>query len=164
MVREDGSPATVVFKRFREQLWREMLRTTSERGIGAGLKTEVERQRAVLAVLKPRVDRWAAPISKQVADTLEEVWWRMLGRTRYPRVVRDGQDGAFFSFASWRGGVGFRSGETWSPDDGSRTGALVALGDQMAEFAQAPSTKKEQALGNAARRFLAGLGRQRDKP
>jgi hypothetical protein len=164
IVREEGSPATVIFKRVRKQLWLEMGRASAEQGGGTRAKTEEERQRAVLAQLKPDVDRWATPISNQVADALEEVWWRMLSRIRYPQNRRDGTDGASYSLAHWRNGVAFMSGETWSPADGSRTRALVALGEQMAAFSQAPSAQKEGALGADARRLLVRLSRLRTTP
>jgi hypothetical protein len=109
--------------------------------------------------VKLEVDRSKASISDRSADLLEDVWWQMLGRTRYPVEPEQGLDGTSYRVAHWRTGVGFRSGETWSPEDGTRTKALVSLAEHMAAFAQAPTPEGDAALGSEAQSLLERLAK-----
>jgi hypothetical protein len=113
-------------------------------------------QTAALEHLKIEVETSQAVISVETADLLEEVWGRMLERVRYPRTPWEGEDGIRYHASHWSQGS-VRSGQTWSPPDGSRPSALVKLSGQMAAFAQSPSDEAEGQLQAAATALLARL-------
>lgn len=160
IVREEGSPAQVLFKRFRKPLWGEMMSVLSDSGRKTSFSIESEAQQAALAHLEMDLDRWATTVDERTADLLEDVWWRMLGRTRYTDNAEIGHDGTSYHVAHWRKGGGFRSGQTWSPNEGSRAGRLVSLAENMAEYARAPSAQLEEALIAEARAMLTLLDQQ----
>jgi hypothetical protein len=99
-------------------------------------------------------------------ETLEQVWSRMLGRVRYPEVMRRGKDGENYYVSHWDWQAGPRCGETWSPNEGTRVAALIELGENLAEIAQAPPPSRaplETALLARARALLDRLDREPEK-
>ena len=160
VVRDEHSPDRVVFKRFKKPLWSEMMRLISDDGRKKSYSVGAPAQQMALAQVKVDLDRSTASIGNHTVDLLQEVWWRLLGRTRYPVEPEIGMDGTSYLVASWKTGVGFRSGETWSPEEGSLSRGMVSLAEQLAEYGQAPSVQKEAALASNARAMLARLDKQ----
>ena len=81
----------------------------------------------------------------------------MLERVRYPDAPRDGEDGVSYHVSHWSTDLGFRSGQTWSPPEGSRPDALVNLSERMRAFAEAPSAQAEARLRSAATALLTRI-------
>jgi hypothetical protein len=151
LLREKGSAPLLVSRRMSDHTWRTM-RNQLERSWSSGRTA----QTAALEHLKIEVETSQAVISVATADLLEEVWGRMLERVRYPRTPWEGEDGIRYHASHWSQGS-VRSGQTWSPPDGSRPSALVKLSGKMAAFAQSPSAEAEVQLQAAATALLARL-------
>lgn len=157
VVREEGTPARLFFRGLRRNLGYEMADRISDGGRKTAYSTGSDAQEAALARIEVDAARSDAPLRDGTAHLLETVWSRMLARTRYPTGHLIGLDGVTYLVAHWDVHAGYRSGETWSPEKGSRTEALVTLSEHMAGYAQAPSTAGEDALASEARALLARL-------
>jgi hypothetical protein len=112
----------------------------------------VEYVGAVKKLIPPRgsgsvsVKKSRASIDGETAEAVNKTWRRMLHATRYPeelRLVTDGETYAFSRFVPvtdrgkndplW----GWEQGRIWSPDETSLCGELVAIGEQLKEYALA---------------------------
>jgi hypothetical protein len=160
LVRPEQSPATIVFKRFKVPLWNEMMTAICDpRSVKLCTVTPAAEE-AALARIVSKLDRAAASLTTETFALLESVWWTMLGRARYPTQEMMGLDGTQYFAAHWKAQEGFRSGETWSPDESSLSGGLVALAEQMATYAQSPSRQGELDLASKARAMLGRLNNE----
>lgn len=151
LLRKDGSAPQLVSRRMSEHVWRAM-RNQLERSWSSGRAA----QTAALEHLKIEVETSQAVITVATADLLEEVWSRMLERVRYPRTPWEGEDGVRYHASHWSEG-NVKSGQTWSPPQGSRPYALVKLAEQMHSFTETPSSDAEEKLRTSARTLLSRL-------
>jgi hypothetical protein len=96
-----------------------------------------------------------APIDGTTAESLNQVWRRMLRRTRYSKFSGVGADGVNYHFSRFLPLIdcgqpdplaGWEQGTIWSPDDGSACGELVAIGERLNSYAQARSEDRERAI------------------
>jgi hypothetical protein len=151
LLREEGSAPQLVSRRMSEQVWRTM-RNKLQRDWSSGRTA----QTAALEDLKIEVETSRAVITVATADLLEEVWGRMLARVRYPRTPWEGEDGIRYHASHWSQGS-VRSGQTWSPPQGSHPYALVKLAEQMHSFTETPGNDAEERLRASASTLLARL-------
>jgi hypothetical protein len=91
-----------------------------------------------------------APLDREAADAIQNVWLQMLRAVRYPDAPRIGADGVTYHFSRFvglgeddpRAPGGWETGQVWTPDPTSLTGRLASLGEAMREFAMAPQEKR----------------------
>jgi hypothetical protein len=112
-----------------------------------------------------------APIDGATAESLNQVWRRMLRRTRYPKFTGVGADGVDYHFSRFLPLIdcgqpdplgGWEQGTVWSPDDGSPCGELVAIGERLKSCAQARSENRDRAIREIRER-VAKLGARLDR-
>jgi hypothetical protein len=157
MTREEGSEPLLVSTRMRTHLWTDMMEIISDKGRKSSYSIGSEAQAAALKRLSIEVDTASARLRPATADLLEEVWWRMLSRVRYPAEPRFVIDGVTYHISHWARAKGFRSGQTCSPRDGSPAAALVRLAEEMRALAEAPADAAEEQLESDARALLTRL-------
>jgi len=147
---KDGGPR-VIWKRFRQQLYRRLFAPpppppppgqetrTSELAAPA--------QAAALPDPVSQVESASAPIDPALSDLLHQVWWQLLGRVSYASSP-GGLDGTIYFVSDWSSESvgGFRSGTTWSPEAGSRPAALVDLAERMADLARARTDAERRQI------------------
>ena len=114
---------------------------------------------AALQQLSVEVEKFMVPVSDATVELLVRVWDRMLARVRYPKESTAGRyDGVMYFAAHWGpDSYDERSGETWSPDEGTRTRAFVEIAEAMGDLARSIPVHrpaKEAALAAAARSLL----------
>lgn len=100
------------------------------------------------------------PIDERLAQTLDEVWFAMLLRTRYAAHETRGLDGVTFHFAHFVAGKGYLSGEVWFPDASSLPGKLAAIGERLKDLAMSDGTGRksiENELRETAKALLKEL-------
>lgn len=132
--REEGTRPELICRRMKESLYSGLMdAVSSDRDPSVGDRGAAAEARA-LELVKIELETSLVFVRPDTADLLEEVWWRMLGRVRYPEKSRSGKDGTTYHFAQWIVGA-VRSGEAWSPDEGTRVDALVTLGEHMRDLA-----------------------------
>jgi hypothetical protein len=119
-----------------------------------------------------KVKRSRAALDPDTAEFLNMTWRRMLRRTRYPKEPRLGADGVGYHFSRSvpmidRGGndplAGWEHGTIWSPDEDSRCGDLVAIGEALRDYALA-KPEDRQKLGTAFRDKTTRLRVKLDGP
>jgi hypothetical protein len=155
LVRDEEKTPQLVFREVRRQLSAEMSKLLSE----SGHSIRPDSQRAALAKLKIDVDTLTVPLTSDTADVLEQTWWGMLARVRYREHTLSVRDGADYFVSQWAHGA-VRSGQTWSPEKGTRTAALIQLAEKMRDLAKAPTESRsdlERALASEARALLGRL-------
>jgi hypothetical protein len=157
LTRPEGSAPELVSRRISEPLWAAMTTIISDNGKKSSYSLGPEAQSTAIKRLKIEVDSSQAVITGETADVLEAVWSEMLERVRYPRKDWGGVDGVRYHVSHWSQDHGFRSGQTWSPTEGSRPYGLVKLAEQMHAFAQTPSKDGEERLQAAASALLSAL-------
>jgi hypothetical protein len=133
-----------------------MMRVMSDDGAKMSYSIGPEEEKAALSELTIEPDTWTRRLSDDDADIFEEVWWRLLGRVRYSDSIR-GDDGATYYVSHWARGIGFRSGETWSPDETTRPAALVRLADHLRTFAETGDQRSMATARAEARDLLERL-------
>jgi hypothetical protein len=154
---EKDSAPRLVSRRMREHLGHAMTNRISGNGKKRSYSLGPEAQRAALQHLKIEVDTSEAVIAAETAVILEAVWSRMLTRVRYADTSWQGLDGIRYHASHWSQESGFRSGQTWSPLEGSRPYGLVQLSEQMNAFTRTPGTEAETRLRAAASALLSTL-------
>ena len=86
------------------------------------------------------------PIDGETAESLNQVWRRMLRRTRYPKEPGVGADGVDYHFSRFLPLIdcgrpdplgGWEEGTIWSPNEESPCGELVAIVERLKSYAQA---------------------------
>jgi hypothetical protein len=157
MIREDKSPPTLIFNRMQKHLWAEMQQKAGSIGKNDGKNkslTSHEIDQKAIESMGIQVDTVSAPLKSKTADLLEDVWWRMLTRVRYPPKTESGLDGVRYHVSHKKQYEAYRSGQTQSPEEGTRPAALIALAQQMKAFAEKPSEEGEERLQTAARALL----------
>lgn len=136
--REDQAPPALSLHRLGRSLWGQMMEVLSGHGTKTEFSMDTDAMTAAFRQIDVHVERLSAPIDFETADLLEQVWWKMLGRARYSEELDGGVDGVRYHFAHWGPGT-LRTGEVWSPEEGSRTGTLVMLGEEMKDLVAGPS-------------------------
>ena len=155
LLRNAGSAPRLVSRRMSEHLRAAMTSTINHDGRKSSDSTGRQARSAELERLKIEVETSQAIITAGTADVLEAVWSRLLESVRYPSTPWEGEDGVRYHVSHWSQGRGFRSGQTWSPPQGSRPYALVKLSEQMLAFTLTPSTEAEARLRAAAGTLLS---------
>jgi hypothetical protein len=154
--------AQVIYRAMKKRLWDEMMeesiQSSSDKSV---IHMGDSYQIAALSKLSKSVDSATSPISEPTAALLEQVWMEMLARVRYPEPDGTvGFDGTTYHVLHWARGIGFRSGTTWSPDDGSKTGALIEITESLKKFVLAQSKDRpgiESSIADKAKALLRRL-------
>lgn len=118
----------------------------------------------VRVVMPDRVMRWderevgqtpcrttQKKLSDRVAARLQLMWRSMLQRTRYQRSDTEVIDGTSYVFVSYERGIGWWSGQTHSPAEGTRAFVLVELGEALVEYVECEPEAEEEALSRMNR-------------
>ena len=94
-----------------------------------------------------------APIDGETAESLNQVWRRMLRTPRYPKESGVGADGVQYHFSRFLPLIdcgrpdplgGWEEGRIWSPDEESSCGQLVAIGERLKAYANARPEDREK--------------------
>ena len=94
-----------------------------------------------------------APLDGKTAESLNQVWRRMLRTPRYPKEPGLGADGVDYHFSRFLPLIdcgrpdplgGWEEGAIWSPDEESSCGQLVAIGERLKSYAQARPEDRER--------------------
>ncbi len=88
---------------------------------------------------KITTDVKAVAVDNAIAKRIAAVWERMLLATRQPKEQRQGLDGASYHFSMLVSGRGVISGQVWSPNEKTKTAALVDLAYALSDFAMGRS-------------------------
>lgn len=75
-------------------------------------------------------------LDENIAREICEVFALATSQSRYPKVAQHGLDGVTFHFSASIPGAGVRTGQTWSPDEKTPCGQLVALGVSLHGYAR----------------------------
>ena len=78
---------------------------------------------------------------KEVIALLQQLWKRMLLRTRYPEASSAGLDGTTYEFATWH-----VYGETWSPQERKSPLLFVELGESLIGYCEATPAERSAAI------------------
>lgn len=97
------------------------------------LKKEVPNSSAV-----PQMHQSRLPMER--AEAICDIWRKILSRTRYPKESQMGCDGVSYHFA-YCGLGNLLAGKTWSPEETSVPGKLVALGGALRDFVRDPANQ-----------------------
>lgn len=85
------------------------------------------------------VDTKTVELSQELATAVARLFNAAVDQTKYPEPIPSmNSDGTTFTFSTFRMGIGLRGGKTWSPQDGTHMGALVALVSHLQRIATAP--------------------------
>ncbi len=89
-----------------------------------------------------------APIDEETADLLEDVWERVLFDVRHPSPEEQvsGDDGTSYHAAHFEIGVGYYSGQIWSPPDGSVPGDFVELAELLRVYAGSEEENRDELM------------------
>ena len=79
-------------------------------------------------------------ISKPLATRIEQLWRRMLLRTRYPEEGGSGLDGTTFEFSIW-----YVYGRTWSPHERKGPLLLIELGESLIDYCKTAPAERPAA-------------------
>lgn len=116
-----------------------------------------------------------APIDGETAESLNQVWRRMLRTPRYPKEPGLGADGVDYHFSRFVPMVdcgrpdplaGWEQGKIWSPDEESPCGELVIIGERLKAYAEAEPKNREKArqeIRESVAKLRARLDRARSK-
>jgi hypothetical protein len=83
-----------------------------------------------------KTQRWVRPISVSLVERIIRLWQQMLLDARSGDDKRVGVDGETYEFAMPLSGRGVLTAEVWSPQEGSRTDALVRVANALSEYAK----------------------------
>jgi hypothetical protein len=123
-----------------------------------------------------KAKRWRAVLDREAAESLNKTWRAMLRTTRYPDEMGGGKDGVTYEFSRFvprsESGPddppgGWEEGQTWSPDEDSPCGLLVAVGESLKSYTMArpeDRPKHRSELRDRLARLdgmLAGAGSKR---
>jgi hypothetical protein len=92
-----------------------------------------------------------AALDREIAESVQDVWLRMLRRVKYSeRLMGGGADGVTYHFSRFvplpqvdrKVSSGWQSGCIWTPEPSSMTGQLAGLGEALKEYAVASSEER----------------------
>jgi hypothetical protein len=90
-----------------------------------------------------KVQTHAVPIPADASERVIKVWKKMLADAREPKQRRIGADGETYRFDLLQPQM--NSAGIWSPEEHSRTAAMVKLGIVLAEYARGQSNQEKLA-------------------
>lgn len=96
--------------------------------------------------------RCAVAIDPALATVLQAVWRRMLDEVRPGERLEGGADGTAYRFSMELDGRS-RSGETWSPERGTRMARLVRIAEAMREYCETRQAARLQELSRLTRQL-----------
>lgn len=77
---------------------------------------------------------------------IKKIFGKVLADTRYNKKASAGLDGVTYVFTGFFLGFGVRSGEVWSPANGTKMHDLVELGDLLIELAKSDNSDNRMKL------------------
>ena len=83
-----------------------------------------------------KTQRWSRPIPNSLVERIIRLWQQMLLDARSGEDKRMGVDGETYEFAMPLKDHRVLTAEVWSPEEGSRTGALVKVANALSEYAK----------------------------
>jgi hypothetical protein len=144
------------YKTMHTALWGDMMRQIEQDAPNPGsYSLGPEAQSAALTKVEKKVDVYAVDLDAPTIGTLERAWSDMLARTRYPTQLELGIDGTSYIAANWSQGDGPRSGEVWSPEEGTPTHDLVAIAERLRDLATASQDTQPRLKADAAAMAVA---------
>jgi hypothetical protein len=158
LVRGEDQTAKVVFREFEKQLWPEMQRAFAKEFPKQPPTTVQETQ--LIEKLAKKTRRLEAPVTKGIADLLEQACAQVLARVRYAPDTRIGLDGVRYHAAHFQIGFGYRAGTVWSPEKGTIAADFIELAETLAAFARAPAadhSKIENTLTQQGQQLLVRI-------
>jgi hypothetical protein len=89
---------------------------------------------------------------------IKKIFGKVLADTRYNKQARAGLDGVNYIFTGFFLGLGVRSGEVWSPANGTKMHDLIELGELLRELAKSENSdnriKLESEIKTKGERLL----------
>ena len=102
--------------------------------------------------LPTQVVKRQRPMAKDLAAKICEIWKKALSQTRYPEQPRGfGLDGESYHFGYWKVRAHPMAGRTWSPEETTVPGKLVALGRVLKDYVQDTAESDQQIIGRIAK-------------
>lgn len=114
-----------------------------------------------------------APIDREAAEAVQQVWFRMLREVHYPEKAVGGQaDGVTYHFSRFvpylsedpKAPPGWEAGQIWTPDPASMPGRLVALSEALRAYASARHKERarlQESISKQANDLLSDLEKRR---
>lgn len=100
------------------------------------------------------VTRYEEPLDTDLVGMIREIFKEVTAQVRYlsddSRSV--GLDGITYVFTTFVAGQGNRSGQVWSPDEGTKMNRLIEFTRVMIQLAQSDSAIERQTFKNELRR------------
>jgi hypothetical protein len=140
-----GSPGlrhpvvTVVCLPYFEVEWALRIAGSDRIGFLAALTEPAERIWCHQASSTIPVRQTQSPIDRDLAVSISQVWKRMLLRTKHAEHASVGLDGVSYHFVYWGSDTGKIGGCTWSPNQETVPGRLVALSEALRAYVKAQS-------------------------
>jgi hypothetical protein len=75
-------------------------------------------------------------IPRELCEEIKAVWEKVLLDVRHPKEDVNGLDGVSYHFSTFIKGRGDLSGQTWSPNEGSKMDRLTSLAETIGEYAR----------------------------
>ena len=100
-----------------------------------------------------RVRRSDTAISVDLAAAIRRAWREALVQVKHPSQPRYGLDGESYHFALSELETGPMAGQTWSPDEQSRPGRLVALAHSLRQYILAGEAERSSIYQQLARQL-----------
>jgi hypothetical protein len=125
-----------------------------------GNLTDEVAQKKALSRIKSKVTRQEAEIESETAKLLEAVWATALSQVKYEDKENKGLDGESIHYANYTLGVGYRTGQAWSPDEGTITKELAELAKALREYPMLSGANRKnasKAMQSKAQTLLARL-------
>lgn len=158
----DNTETQLFVKILKKHLWTEMMREISDDGKKGSYSVGAKSQTEALSKISKQVERHTIPISEGTADVIEKAWEMILSRVRYKDKAGLGLDGISYHISHWSRGIGFRSGTTWSPREGTLPADLVAIGHSMKELvglSEGERKSKEKEIKKIAKQLIEKINK-----
>jgi hypothetical protein len=85
----------------------------------------------------------AATLPLEIAEALHRTWVNALFETRHSRSAFRGLDGATFQFGAFVRGLGWLSGQTWSPDTDAPPRHMIVISKALHDFTQGKVSRED---------------------
>lgn len=151
--------AKVVWTEMKQPLWSAMMKFLRDEAGGGSFSVAPKAMRRALTHISHEVSRTEAELDAGTVNLLERTGGRILSRVRYHVKNGDGTDGEPFHVAHFVRGIGYRSGKTWSPLNGTRTYDFVELAKVLGTFTHTEGPEREAAHRDMVARAKSLLGR-----
>jgi len=90
--------------------------------------------------LKVSIVAVTVEVPNPLAARIQQLWQRMLLRTRYPEKAGGGLDGVTYEFGMW-----YVYGETWSPRERKSPLLFIELGESLISYCKAAPAQRQAA-------------------